>query len=1054
MTVGNDRNVYLATLPSSSNDRKAAIWAVGGSLLLFAAAAPFARISFPPIPAFIASYQSSLAIVYVITSVLLYSQSGILRSKGLLYLANGYLFTSIAIAGYALTYDDLFSDDGLFLPGPETTTWFYLVWHAAFPVFVLLYAMPDNDRRIAGSRRASRRRIVWSISAVCLAALSLFVILTVGHPLLPQLIIGAHFSRTMIGAISLIFMTCLISIALLLKKRLHSVLDVWMIVILCAWIFDISLSSVLNAARFDFGYYAGRIYGLFAAVSILAILLAETASLQLRLSLLMRQQAREAAGALQLYAERERLFSAAARSSNDAIITKSFSGTITGWNNAAERLFGYTAGEAVGESINIIVPDDRQNEVRDILDRVREGITIKNHETVRKTKDGRLLDISLSVSPVLSASGEAVGVAKVARDITDLKLNEEKFKLAVDASPSGLVMIDETGHIMLVNSETERLFDYSRNELLGRSIDILVPTEMRASHASLRTAYGAHPSARRMAAGVELFGQRRDGAQFPVEIGLNPIPTRRGAFVLAVIVDITERKNAERALRESEQMAQRILDTALDGFLQFDSGYRIVAMNRQAERILGWSRKEAIGVSVLEILATDYSESPSWKALLSYLEHDDHGTPGTRFELSVLTKEKNEIPLELSLTKYVNEAGAIFNAFIRDLTEQRTAEAQFRQSQKMEAIGQLTGGVAHDFNNILTVITGTIEILAQGVADRPRLQAITQLIDSAATRGAELVKHLLAFSRQQPLRPKNVDVSALVLETAKLLRPTLGKQLDIDLDIAVDTWSALVDPNQLTASLLNLALNARDATPVGGKITIRTDNVHLASNINVFDKDISPGDYVLIEVNDTGAGMDPATLSKVFEPFFTTKEVGKGTGLGLSMVYGFAKQSNGHVKIFSIPNVGTTVTLYLPRSTSLSSAQDDASDQLPIQGGKETVLVIEDDALVRTYVVTQIEGLGYRTLSATDANEAQLIIDSAEPINLLFTDIVLPGPRNGRQIANEAVRKRPGLKVLFTSGYTHGAFDNDAALDNDILILNKPYRIGELSEMIRQALAA
>jgi PAS domain S-box-containing protein len=1054
MTESRNRLVYLSTLPSSPADRVAAIYAVIGSLILFVASLPFVQFKFPAIPAFIASYQSSLAVVYTVTAVLLFSQFAVLRSVGILYLACGYLFTAIVVVGYALTYDDLFADDGLFFPGPETTIWFYLVWHAGFPLFSLLYAISDPERRPFKTRRVCNRAIFAGVFYVCLAAVVLLCVLTLGHQMLPQLIVGSKFTLAMMSAILLIYLTCFLSIGLLLRRRRLTVLDIWITAILFAWIFDISLSAVLNAARFDFGYYAGRVYGLIAGGSILAILLTETAAIQLRLSLLMRQQAREAASALNFYADRERLYSAAVRSSNDAIITKSLTGTITGWNEGAERLFGFTALEAVGQSIDIIVPQDRQAEVRDILSRVRSGIAVENHETTRKSKDGRVLDVSLSVSPVLSATGETIGAAKVARDITDQKLSEEMFKLAVDASPSGLVMIDVAGRIMLVNAETERLFGYSQKQLIGQSVEILVPGDLRTVHSELRTAYTATPSARRMGAGMELFGQNSSGDRFPVEIGLNPIPTRKGTLILAVIVDISERRNAEKALHESERMVQGILDTALDGFLQFDSRLIVTDLNRQTEEIFGWTRQQAVGASIHEIFADVQTNSASWVAFVAYLDCHDHETTGTRFEFLAQSRAGRDITVELSLTKYLRDSGVLFNAFIRDVTEQRAADAQFRQVQKMEAIGQLTGGVAHDFNNILTVITGTIEILAEGVADRPQLHNITQMIDSAATRGAELTRHLLAFSRKQPLRPRDVDINDLALEAAKLLRATLGEQLRVNLEMSADTWNAIVDPSQLTTAILNLALNARDASPRGGTLVISTGNLHLDGANLPADADIAPGDYVTIKVGDTGEGMDRATLGRAFEPFFTTKDVGKGTGLGLSMVYGFAKQSKGHVSISSVPDTGTLVTLYLPRSLSVAPVSHEIDDIDPIQRGHETILIVEDDALVRVYVAAQIAGLGYHTISATDWNEAQAVIDSPATIDLLFTDIVLPGPRNGRQIAEAALERRPGLKVLFTSGYTDNAFNSEALLDSGVLLLVKPYRVGELARMIRRALMA
>jgi signal transduction histidine kinase len=388
----------------------------------------------------------------------------------------------------------------------------------------------------------------------------------------------------------------------------------------------------------------------------------------------------------------------------------------------------------------------------------------------------------------------------------------------------------------------------------------------------------------------------------------------------------------------------------------------------------------------------------------------------------------------------------------RDLTEKRAAEAQFRQAQKMEAVGQLTGGVAHDFNNILTVITGTIGILTDALADRPQLVAVAKMIDEAAERGASLTKHLLAFARRQPLQPREVDVNALILETAKLLHPTLGEQIEIAPLLAEDAWTALVDPSQLTTAILNLALNARDAMPAGGKLALETNNIYLDEGYASMHSEVTVGNYVMIAVSDTGSGIPAADLEKVFDPFFTTKEVGKGTGLGLSMVFGFVKQSNGHIKIYSEEGHGTTVKIYLPRATGLDQTTAELSASSRIEGGHEVVLVVEDDALVRRYVITQIESLGYATLEVGNAAEALDVIGNAATIDLLFTDMIMPGAMNGRQLVDEALKRRPSLKTLFTSGYTENAIVHHGRLDSGVLLLAKPYRKSDLARMIRMAL--
>jgi signal transduction histidine kinase/ActR/RegA family two-component response regulator len=381
-------------------------------------------------------------------------------------------------------------------------------------------------------------------------------------------------------------------------------------------------------------------------------------------------------------------------------------------------------------------------------------------------------------------------------------------------------------------------------------------------------------------------------------------------------------------------------------------------------------------------------------------------------------------------------------------------ESQVRQAQKMEAVGQLTGGVAHDFNNILTVITGTIEILADALKDRPQLASIAKMIDSAATRGADLTQHLLAFARRQPLQPRSVDVNALIVDSARLLKPTLGEHIDIEPVLDRQAAPALIDPSQLSTAILNLALNARDAMPHGGKLTLESRNVVLDENYARMNSEVDPGNYVMIAVSDTGEGMAPDLLDKVFEPFFTTKEVGKGSGLGLSMVYGFVKQSNGHIKIYSEVGHGTTVKLYLPQAAGLVGPDRIAERGGDPERGGETILVVEDDPLVRQYVLTQIQSLGYSTLSASNGTEALAVIDSGKQIDLLFTDVIMPGSMNGRELAEAALRRKPDIRVLYTSGYTENAIIHHGRLDAGVLLLAKPYRRSDLATLIRAALVA
>ncbi|PZA11592.1 hybrid sensor histidine kinase/response regulator [Rhodopseudomonas palustris] len=538
-----------------------------------------------------------------------------------------------------------------------------------------------------------------------------------------------------------------------------------------------------------------------------------------------------------------------------------------------------------------------------------------------------------------------------------------------------------------------------------------------------------------------------------------PLRNEAGELQGAVMVyhDITKTKKAEDALRRSEQMSRAIIDTALDAFVQLDAQGRITDWSPHAESMLGWSREEAVGQDFGELaLAPDHSRDikTGYRRFIEAIEHDMSVIQGHRIEVEAVRRDGSPIALEVSMTALPVEGRFVVNAFMRDLTEKIAFEEQLRQSQKMESIGQLTGGIAHDFNNMLTVITGTIDIISDGVADQPHLAAIAKLISEAADRGSELTRLLLAFARKQPLRPDETEVNALLAGLQSLLRPTLGEPIEVATVLAPDTWPIYVDRGQLESALVNLAVNARDAMPKGGKLTIETSNVVVDQDLGKRFGDLAPGDYVMIAITDSGCGIPEAIRSKVFDPFFTTKEVGKGTGLGLSMVYGFIKQSGGHITLDSEEGHGTTFRLYLPRAQVESDADAAPSIEPNPVGGTETILVVEDDAMVRSYVNAQLKSLGYTTLSVSNAAAALSIGESDTAFDLLFTDVVMPGAMNGVQLAVEMAKLRPGLKVLYTSGYSENALIHNDRIDADVLLLSKPYRRSDLARMIRRALAA
>jgi PAS domain S-box-containing protein len=391
------------------------------------------------------------------------------------------------------------------------------------------------------------------------------------------------------------------------------------------------------------------------------------------------------------------------------------------------------------------------------------------------------------------------------------------------------------------------------------------------------------------------------------------------------------------------------------------------------------------------------------------------------------------------------------------------AEEALRQAQKIEAVGQLTGGIAHDFNNLLTIVVGGLEAIGRQVSTLPPSPAVSRIARAremalqGAHRAVALTSRLLAFSRQQPLAPQALDANKLVAGICEMLRRTLGEAVALETVLAGGLWRSFADFNQLENAVLNLALNARDAMPNGGKLTIETANCHLDETyVGGIAEPVAQGQYVMIAVADTGSGMDKATLDKAFEPFFTTKEVGRGTGLGLSQVYGFVRQSAGHVKIYSELGEGTTVKIYLPRHRGETDSMkpEDGAIGAARAIGIETILVVEDDAALRAYTMESLRELGYRVLEAASAAAALDILGNDRDVNLLFTDVVMPGGVNGRELANEAMRRQPDLKVLFTTGYTRNAIVHHGRLDPGVHLISKPFSFAELANRIRARLDA
>jgi signal transduction histidine kinase/DNA-binding response OmpR family regulator len=528
-------------------------------------------------------------------------------------------------------------------------------------------------------------------------------------------------------------------------------------------------------------------------------------------------------------------------------------------------------------------------------------------------------------------------------------------------------------------------------------------------------------------------------------------PISRGQELLGYVYLAAEFPFAEQIRRHlgvlSAVMAASLLFAALvSGWLQAAVTRPILALTEAANGVI---RKRDFSLRVQKATEDEVGILvDAFNAMLSEV-----GERSTALEQS-----NQALQHEMQVRLAAEEALRQFNATLEERILERTADlerahAQLRQSQKLEAIGQLTGGVAHDFNNVLQVIAGNLQLLQMSFAGNPEAQRRLETAAFATDRGAKLSSQLLAFARRQPLQPISTNVGRILRGMDDLLRRALGESVHIETIVAGGLWSTLVDPHQLENVILNLAINARDAMQADGRLTLELGNAMLDDSYAAGEPDVTAGQYVLLAISDTGCGMAPDVLARAFEPFFTTKREGEGTGLGLSMAYGFVKQSNGHIRIYSEVGSGTTIRIYLPRSMQ-PEVDVSSSRSAPVTGGTETILVVEDDPVVQATVVDTLQGLGYRVLRASDGQAALTILQSGIPVDMIFTDVVMPGPVRSVDMARQAKQLIPGIAVLFTSGYTQNAIVHGGRLDPGVELISKPYRREALARKIRQVIAA
>lgn len=703
-----------------------------------------------------------------------------------------------------------------------------------------------------------------------------------------------------------------------------------------------------------------------------------------------------------------------------AIISLDTDGRVTSWNAGAVLLLGWTEEEMLGQSLDRLFPPQDTargilaTEIADARSKGRGG----GEEGWRQRKDGSRFWGAGEVAPILE-DDKVVGFIKILRDRTAQKEAQED----IDEQRRALEILNRAGSALAAENDLERLVQVVTDagvELTGAQFGAFFYNVLNAGGESYmlytlsgvpREAFSKFPMPRNTAVFAPTFsGQgivRSDDITQDPRYGHN-----------------TPRKGMpEGHLPVRSYLAVPVVsrDGTVTGGLFFGHEEVGVFTSRSERNLEGLASEAAVAIDNARL-------SHGWVR-------------------------------EIEERKKAQEDLAALNATLEQQVLERTQkiaaqEEALRHAQKMEAIGQLTGGVAHDFNNLLQIIIGNLETLNRNLPpEAGRLQRAASNAMSGARRASVLTQRLLAFARRQPLAPKPVDVNTLVTGMSDLLFRTLGEPISVETVKAAGLWRVEIDPNELEAAILNLAVNARDAMPNGGRLTIETSNTHIDHTYAQEHVEVVPGQYVAVSVSDTGEGMDTKTVAQAFEPFFTTKPVGKGTGLGLSQVYGFVKQSGGHVKIYSEPGQGTTVRLYLPRLTGEVVPSDfAAAEPIPEGETEEVVLVVEDDDDVRAQSVESLRELGYRVLESHDGPSALRLLERQQRVDLLFTDVVLPGGMTGAQIAAKAKAVRPDLKVLFTTGYARNAIIHHGRLDKGVELITKPFTFAELAAKVRDVL--
>jgi PAS domain S-box-containing protein len=743
------------------------------------------------------------------------------------------------------------------------------------------------------------------------------------------------------------------------------------------------------------------------------------------------------------------------------------------------RLSGWTRDELVGRTPPYPWwPPDQHEELTKLLSGGNVA-GLPSGEWLIQRADGTPLWLLRSLGPIRGSDGKVWAYVGVYSDITRMKQADVKFRALLESAPDAMVCVDPSGAITTVNSRAEQLFGYPRAELVGQHAEMLV-AERERDHPELRPNWLDNPDFRPQTDSLELTGRRRDGTEFPAEVSLAAIDTDEGVLVSAAIRDLTERKRNEDALRAEQEQTAAIITTATDPFVSIDQQGLVTEWNASAERVFGWSREQALGRPLTDTIIPPESADAHRRGLRRVVNGGAARMLDKRIEVTARHRDGHQIPVELAVWQGRAQHGRHVHALIHGITgrlhlqaERERAQAQaqrqeyerrLHQAQRLESLGQLAGGVAHDFNNLLAVIVNYLGFVAEEVGaacqrDPDRWKATREdisQVQQATERATRLTRQLLTFGRRDIAQPQVINLNELVAEMKEFLHRALGEQAGLVIRTTADLWHTAADRSQLEQILVNLAVNARDAMPGGGTLSIATDNMVADEQYAASHPGHPEGRFVRLRVSDTGAGMPPEVVDRAFEPFFTTKPDGAGTGLGLATVYGILTQAGGHATIHSEPGLGTTVNVLLPATDrTLTPKRPDspapAEPALASANGR-TVLLIEDEGALREITRRILTRNGFRVIAAGDGAEAiRLAEQERDEIDLLLTDVVMP-KMFGKAVANEIRARQPGVRVLFMSGYAQPVLASQGTLEPGVILLEKPFSEKTLLGRIRDVL--